>query len=147
LLSGKGNKQKRKGKEMKTKKEVITERPEYKTLINAVIANIGMDSVEDVVNHGIDGGFNGFIYYNETHFFAIKHRKLIVKLLEEEADELGEDVVKMVSNFGVFRTSPMDGDDKKELYKYLGGGRNEQSTITNLMAWFAAEEVCRWFEN
>lgn len=132
---------------MKTKKEVITERQEYKTLINAVIANIGMDSVEDVVNHGIDGGFNGFIYYNETHSFAIKHRKLIVKLLEEEADELGEDVVKMVSNFGVFRTSPMDNDDKKELYKYLGGGRNQQSTITNLMAWFAAEEVCRWFEN
>jgi hypothetical protein len=132
---------------MKTKKEVITERPEYKTLINAVIANIGMDSVEDVVNHGIDGGFNGFIYYNDTHNFAMKHRKLIVKLLEEEADELGEDVVKMVSNFGVFRTSPMDNDDKKELYKYLGGGRNQQSTITNLMAWFAAEEVCRWFVN
>jgi hypothetical protein len=135
------------GKIMRTKKEVIAERPKYKTLINAVIANIGMDSVEDVVNHGIDGGFNGFIYYNDTHNFAMKHQKLIIKLLEEDADELGEDVVKMVSGFGVFRHSPMDNEDKKELYKYLGGGRSEQSTITNLMAWFAAEEVCRWFEN
>jgi len=132
---------------MISKKQVLADNSQYKTLINAVINRIGLDSVEDVVNHGISGGYGGFIYYSDTHAFAMRYRKLIVKLLEETADQLGEDVVTMVSHFGVFRNSPMDADDKKQLYRYLGGGKCEQSTITNVMAWFAAEEVCRWFDN
>lgn len=131
---------------MKTKKQVLQENPDKKTLINAVISRVGMESVKDINNHGINGGFNGFIYYTETHAFAMRHRKEIVEWLEEMADSLGEDVVAMVSHFGVFRNSAMDNEDKKELYRYLGGSRCEQSTITNVMAWFAAEEVCRLFE-
>jgi len=131
---------------MKTIKQVISDYPNYKRLINAVISRIGKDSVEDVNNHGIDGGFSGFIYYADTHAFAMRHRKQIVQLLEELADSLGEEVVSMVSNFGVFRRSKMDKDDRKDLYLYLGGGRPEQGAITNVMAWFAAEEVCRMFE-
>jgi hypothetical protein len=68
-------------------------------------------------------------------------------MLEQMADDLGEDVVQMVSGFGVFRGSPMDSEDKKDLYRYLGMGRCEQGSITNVMAWFAAEEVCRMFDN
>lgn len=132
---------------MKSKAQVLRDNSEYKTLINAVINNIGLDSVSDVNNHGIDGGFSGFIYYSETHAFAMRYRKLIVKLLEQQADEMGEEVVAMVSNFGVFRNSEMDNDDRKDLYKYLGGGRPEQGAITNVMAWFAAEEICRMFED
>lgn len=132
---------------MKSKTQVIKDNQEYKTLINAVVSNIGLDSVMDVVNYGIDGGFSGFIYYSETHKFALKHRNSIIKLLEETASQLGEDVVSMVSNFGVFRNSPMDRDDKKDLYRYLGGGKPAQGAITNVMAWFAAEEVCRMFDN
>lgn len=131
-----------------TKKQVIADNSEYKTLINAVINRIGMDSIEDVNNHGIDGGFSGFIYYSDTHAFAMRYRKLIVSLLKEQASQLGEEVVSMVSHFGVFRnSSPMNDEDRMELYKYIGGGRCKQSTITNVMAWFAAEEVCRMFEN
>ena len=132
---------------MNSKKQVLTDNASYKTLINAVINRIGLDSVQDVNNHGINGGFNGFIYYTDTHAFAMRYRKLIVRLLEESADMLGEEVVSMVSNFGVFRNNPMDNEDKKQLYRYLGGGKCEQSQITNLMAWFAAEEVCRMFED
>lgn len=132
---------------MISKTQVLKDNADYKTLVNAVINRIGLDSVNDVNNHGINGGYSGFIWYSDTHKFAMRYRKLIVSLLEEQADQLGEDVVSMVSNFGVFRQNKMDNEDKKDLYKYLGGGRNEQSTITNLMAWFAAEEVCRMFDN
>ena len=128
-------------------KKVIENNSEYKTLINAVVSRVGRDSIMDVVNHGIDGGFNGFIYYEETHKFAMRYRKLIVKLLEEQAADLGEEVVSMVSNFGCFRNDPMNNEYRKELYKFLGGGKCEKSYITNLMAWFAAEEVCRMFDN
>lgn len=132
---------------MKSKAQVLRENSSYKTLINAVINNIGLESVSDVNNHGIDGGFNGFIYYNETHAFAMRYRKMIVKLLEEHADNLGAEVVQMVSEFGVFRNSEMDNEDRKDLYKYLGGGRPEQGPITNVMSWFAAETICRFFED
>ena len=132
---------------MKTKAAVIRDNKEFSTLINAVISRIGVDSVNDVNRHGIDGGFSGFIYYADTHAFAMRHRKDIIKLLEYSADSLGEDIVSMVGNFGIFgRSNPMDADDKKDLYKYLGGGRPEQGTITNVLARFAAEEVCRMFE-
>ena len=132
---------------MLTKKQVLENNEDKKILINAVIKNVGMDNVENINNHGIDGGYSGFIYYSDTHKFAMRYRKYIVPMLEEQAEEFGEDVVKMVSGFGVFRSSPMDAEDKKDLYKYLGGGRCEQSKITNLMAWYAAEEVCRMFDN
>ncbi len=132
---------------MKSKKEVLQDNAQYKTLINAVCSRIGKDSIMDVVNHGIDGGFSGFIYYSETHSFAMRYRSIIVRMLEDTAESLGEDVVSMVSNFGVFRRSPMDSEEKKDLYKYLGGGRPQQGAITNVMAWFAAEEVCRMFDN
>ena len=132
---------------MRTKKEVLENNPEKKTLINAVISRIGLDSVEDVYNHGADAGFSGFTYYAETHSFAMRHRKAIVASLEQQAEEFGQEVVEMVAGFGVFRNSPMDKDDRKELYRYLSGAKCEQSTITNLMAWYALEEVCRLFED
>lgn len=133
---------------MKTKVQVIKDNAEFKSLINAVISQLGgTESVEDINGHGIDGGYHGFIYNSETHDFAMKNRKQIVKMLENDADQLGEEVVSMVSGFGVFRRDKMDNEDRKELYRYIGGGKCEQSTITNLMAWYAAESVCRMFEN
>ena len=39
----------------------------------------------------------------------------------------------------------MDKDELKDLYRYLGGAKVEQGSITNVMAWFAAEEVARMF--
>ena len=81
---------------MISKAQVLRDNSSYKTLINAVINNIGLDSVEDVNSHGINGGFSGFIYYSDTHKFAMRYRKLIVRMLQEMADDLGEEVVKMV---------------------------------------------------
>jgi hypothetical protein len=52
----------------------------------------------------------------------------------------------MVSGFCIFRRNPMDNEDKKDLYRFLGGGKCKETTIPNLMAWFAAEEVARMFE-
>lgn len=134
---------------MISKTQVIKNNSSYKTLINAVINNLtnGVEDVENVNQFGIDAGFGNFIYYSDTHKFAMRYRKMIVRMLEEQADDFGIEVVEMVAGFGMFRRNPMDNDDRKDLYKYLGGGRPEQGAITNLMAWFAAEEVCRMFED
>ena len=130
-----------------TKNEFLKNAP---SIAEAVIDQFGgweqfKESAPDVSNYGIDGGFSGFIYYSETHDFTLKNRAAIVELLEETADSLGVDVVAMVSNFGIFRSSAMDNDDKKDLYKILGGGKPSQGAITNVLAWFAAEEVCRLY--
>lgn len=131
---------------MKTKKQVLKDNSDYKTLINAVINRVGLESVEDINRNGAAGGFNGFIYYSDTHVFAMRHRKSIITMLEQQADDLDEEIVTMVSNFGYFK-GQMGNEDRRDLYSYLGGGKCEQSDITNLMAWYAAEEVCRMFEN
>lgn len=107
---------------MKTQKELIAAAGHINPkLVRAVVSQMGgwanfAQSAEDVASHGIDGGFSGFICYSETHYFAIKNRTTIVELLEETAAQLGEDVVQMVSNFGVFRTHDMDVDDKRDLF-------------------------------
>lgn len=133
---------------MKSKTQVIKERPEYKTLINAVWNKIDPETdIDNCNSHGASCGIGSFTYYNDTHTFAMRYRKLINKMLQEQADEFGQEIVEMVSGFGVFRDSPMDNENKMELYKYIGGGKCEQSTITNLMAWYALEEVCRMFED
>jgi hypothetical protein len=138
---------------MKSKTQVLREHPEYKTLINGVLNKIDPETDIEMCNeHGANGGIGSFIYYNDTHKFAMRYRKLIIKLLQESADQMGQEIVEMVSGFGVFRDrvnggSTMDSEDRMELYKYIGGGKCEQSIITNLMAWFALEEVCRMFED
>ena len=131
---------------MKTKTSVLRENSDYSVLINAVINRVGLDSVEDINRHGIDGGFSGFIYYEETHEFAMRHRKLIKQLLYKTAESLGESVLTLVKHLGVFRNDKMDRKEEGDLFSYLGNGRTEQGRVTNIMAWFAAEEVCRWFD-
>ena len=131
---------------MKTIKQVTTENKEFSKLINAVVNRVGKYCINDINNNGIDGGYNGFIYYNETVKFANYYRKLIIELLENDAESFGTDIIEMVGNFGVFRNNKMDIDDKKDLYRFLSGVKCQETTIPNLMAWYAAETVCRWFE-
>ena len=53
---------------------------------------------QDIYNHGISGGFNGWIYYNETCQFYAKNQSSIVKLVEylsEDHDyKSAQDMVK-----------------------------------------------------
>lgn len=89
-------------------------------------------------------GISGFIYYSDTHKFAVDNQSLIVELLEELADEQGVDVVEMVSSFGVFR-GEMDKDEKKDLYKFLGGNKNlddyKTNSVLNVLAWLCVEQL------
>jgi hypothetical protein len=132
---------------MKPKAQVIEEFKDYEILINAVIDRIGMDSVEDAIHYGMNEGFNGFNNPTDRHAFALQYQREIVELLKEEADILSIEAVDMVANFGVFSGAEMDAEDRQDLSKYLRGGRPSQGTITNLMAWYTAEEVCRFFED
>ena len=132
---------------LKTIKTVQSEHPEYKGLINAVVRNLHHENISDVNSHGIQGGYGNFVYYSDTVKFAYRWRKQILSLLDEDVDSFGEkDLVGMISNFGYFRNNKMDKDDRKDLYRYLGGSKCTDAQMPNLMAWYAAETVARYFE-
>ena len=136
---------------MKTKREVLNERPDYKTLINAVINRIGMDSVEDVNNHGIDGGFNGFIYYTDTVNFWTRHKKSILRLAGEMADDTGLDMLTMIGGFNClkyydYKTERWTDKEGQQAIGQTVYGNKPDDVVANALAWFAAEEVCRMFD-
>ncbi len=140
---------------MISKKQVLENNPDYKTLINAVISRIGMDSIEDVNSHGINGGFSGFIYYSDTDKFYRRYRKIINKMVFDMADSLGEDPVQMVGSFNCVKAFDHkaqrwnDAETREDIGKCIYGGNlsNVKKQIPNALAWFAAEEVCRMFDN
>jgi hypothetical protein len=107
-----------------------------------VVNRIGMDSINDVINHGIDGGFNGFIYYSDTHKFAIKNKKLINEYLEEYSDQLGMEPFQLISEFRVLKDN-LSKQDLKDIHGYLSGFdcNIEQGAITNTLAWFCVEQL------
>jgi len=135
-------------KTIPTMQSVIKDNPDFATLIRAVVKLIGKDSIDAVNTLGANAGFSGFIYYTETHDFAMKHRDAIIKLLEWSNEQFGEckTLVEFIAGFQEFKKCAIDPLEYKELYQYLGDANPPPGRITNMMAWFALEEVCRMFD-
>lgn len=131
---------------MKTKSQVISEHSYYTGLINGVINRIGIDSVPDVNRLGASAGFAGFAYYTETVPFAYSYRGDIIKLLNSDAESQGYKITVMVMIFNWFRKNEMTVEEYDDLIGYLHYKRCAFDSIPNLMAWYALETVCRWFE-
>ena len=120
-------------------------------LKNAVLKQIGVTEKEfkKYASDYLDAstGVTGFIYYSDTHEFAMDNQNLIIDLLDEMADIYGLEVTELVKSFGVFKGG-IDKDELKDLYKFLGGNKNiEQGSITNVLAWLCVEELANEFNN
>lgn len=129
-----------------TKKQ-FTESFAIPQLASAVINQLGgwyvfKESAADISNHGISGGFGGFIYYTETESFFRKNRAFIQQLAEEMASSLGEDVGDMIANFNCLGCGNYTAS---ECCKTLYGTRDNDQQIMNALAWFSAEEVARHY--
>lgn len=118
-----------------------------KKLINAVAKQIGgmanlKDHASDICNCGAAGGFNGFVYYTDTLAFTKRNHALIIELLNNYADDMGINVLELLSGFNCFK-------DMKE-HEIFDGLMNHKSddrtTIYNGLAWFALEEAARYIE-
>ena len=84
-------------------------------------------TIKDTAQHGCSGGtISELIYYSDTSAFYDKYKDEIWRRLGDMADDLGEDsIVHLISTFkGV---------------KDVGAPLQ----LKNLLAWWAAEEVCR----
>lgn len=113
-------------------------------LIKAVIRQSGgwrdfQENALDIANHGISGGFCGWIYYNETCTFYAKNQKLIVALVESQADEYGyQSAQDMVKGF-----RHLDATLSEIGLTLYGTKRQHDTYVANALVWYAAEEVAR----
>lgn len=117
------------------------------TLIRAVVRQIGgweqfTESAPDIANHGIDGGFHGFIYYVDTEAFAKRHRKDIAKMASQQAEDMGTGVFKMIRGFGCFLGQDVT-DEEIGTALYAGKDVEGGVSMLNALAWYAGEEVAR----
>jgi hypothetical protein len=117
-------------------------------LVRGVITQMGgwqsfKECAPDIANHGIDGGFHGFIYYSDTQLFARKFRKEIADLAKSQADDFGTGIIEMIQGFGCFKNSK---PTEEEIAKCLWVGvptEEDDAGIYNALAWYAGEEVAR----
>jgi hypothetical protein len=147
---------------MKTTKQVIEQSAIPAKLVRAVVRQLNgkgqidwqdtHSNLSDITNHGIDGGFNGFIYTRDTVAFFKRNRKEIIEFVKQEATELGEPVIDMVARFNCLG-GPASGIGKEQLAEYTESvvrclyGRmiDDDFNVANALTWFAAEEVARAF--
>jgi hypothetical protein len=118
------------------------------SLVRAVIKQSGgIDSfremASDIANHGIMGGYSGWIYYTETCAFYAKHRKSILEMLNNMRDDFGMGyLVELVQSFNGAKDST-----EWEIEKTLFMNKSQHDTqVANLLAWVACEEVA-WATN
>ena len=84
-------------------------------------------TLKDISRYGIDGGFNGFIYYTDTAKFYDENIAEIVKLCDSWEQETGEPV--------------------KNPHRISDPNEAEQDQAKNWFAWFAAESVAHEVAN
>ena len=120
-------------------------------LKNAVLEQLGIDpeAMEEydrgvlcsITEHGIDGGFHGFVYNSETCAFYDANMRQILELLRELSDEMGETMAQCVSSFNCVDDTPADVE---EFFVFQHENRDCDTNLKNALAWFAAEEVARY---
>ena len=118
-------------------------------LIRAVVKTMNgwdsfKESAQDVVDHGASCGFGSFIYYTDTITFAAKNRKAIAELAAHQAADFGDSSeIEMILGFNQLRQEDLTiSDIARALYGRLTD-EDKKTTIYNVLAWYALEEVAR----
>jgi hypothetical protein len=116
-------------------------------LYDAVVEQLGYDedelkgTLEDIASHGADAGWPGFTYYSDTCAFFESNKRAIVELINEMADEFGQDVISFVAGFNCLED---DRETRDEIGRCIYGKPNDDDTqVPNALAWFALEEMAR----
>ena len=96
-------------------------------------------TLSDIANNGIDGGFGDFIYHADTVKFFNDNKSEILEHCANMAEELGEDMLTMVAGFGCLKDQNLTATD-------IMSGIHEtdsehETTVKNALAWYIAESV------
>ena len=123
-----------------------------KQLERAVINQLGLshtdvdelrETLRDIRNNGVGGGFGGFIYHTETVKFAEDNKAVILNVAREMAYDLGLDgAYSMIAGFNCL--NDMTTDSVADAIH--SPDSEDHTSVMNALAWFAAEEVARSYE-
>ena len=116
-------------------------------LIRAVVRQSGgwdsfKEMAEDITNHGVGGGFHGWIYHSDTVPFAKRNKAAIMEMAKSMADDLGETLYRMIGGFNCLKMG--EGEVAEAIHNPRSDDRVQ---VFNALAWFAAEEVARSYVN
>jgi hypothetical protein len=78
---------------------------------------------------------------------AWRNRADIIQIIEQYSDDLGEDIGKMLQSWRCIGTDHKQSELIRSLYRSHKPSFEDDTdrTLWNGLAWFAAEEVARWF--
>jgi len=112
-------------------------------IIRAVVRQSGgwdsfTEMAEDITNHGVDGGFHGWIYHSDTVPFAKRNQAAIMGMAQDLAYDLGEPLYRMIGGFNCLKMA--EGDVAEAIHNPRS---DDKVQVFNALAWFAAEEVAR----
>ncbi len=118
---------------------------QFPELAQQVVEQMGgeesfFEAWQDVVNHGINGGHSGFIYYNDTVPFAKRNLRLIREMARHQADDFGIGMIEMIQGFNCLGSDYSLEEIGETLF-----GAGDDTQILNALAWYAAEETCHQF--
>ena len=136
-----------------SKIELINSTNLPESLVEAVINQFGgwddfTESAQDVANHGIDGGFHGFIYHVDTVNFAYDNLKAILSLAKNISEDFGLDgAYSLIAGFNCLNDYTADDiADIIHMRESFDDGA-DFIQVFNALTWFAAEEVCRAYSD
>ena len=123
----------------------MAERGIDERLVRAAVKQSGgmqsfLEDMHNIVNHGVNGGFHGWIYYSETVKFAEKHKAHILELAEEMASDFGTGVFEMIAGFNCLGKGYTASSVARAIYER---DHEDHTQVMNALAWFACEEVAR----
>ncbi len=107
-----------------------------KRLEAAIQRRLTPSDLQEVREHGVDCGFDGFIYYYDTIRFYIKHRAEINKLVKESAEEMGEGIINFVKSFRC-----LNATDEEVAETLFGPPKKINAEVANALTWFAVEAL------
>ena len=122
---------------------------QFPKLAEAVVNQMGgdesfLESWEDIINHGISGGFSGFLYYSDTTDFAKRNIRLIRELVKHQSEDFGVGMLEMIKGFRCLNKAYSEDEIGECLW---GEGNEDSDQILNALAWYACEEICHEFSN
>jgi len=121
----------------KAGKQLKDQRPELKTLINSVIAELQEpEQLNDVLNHGcISGTIPGLIYYRDTCKFYRKNKAAILELVSEYEDSTGEKISELIAK-------QLNHSTDLKFYSAISRYNEDYAQVYNWLAWFGFEQIC-----
>lgn len=131
---------------MKNLKDVLLTHPDQKALINAVINNIGITSINDVLNLGPAAGFSGFIYGHDTSKFYRRYRKTISSWLKERAAAYRVEPADMILSFpGLTHYPEITTDNINFCLLYNSLPHDAFIPVEHIISLVTLHEVCKLF--